>query len=87
MSKRVEFIDNIRDIANNKFKFNTGWTINAEINVIALDDCNFIVKVSNSNKILLFDNKDEEMSAMAFHYKRKMMLEQGGKEYNFTMAL
>lgn len=49
-----------------------------------------IVIVCNANDYIysingdLYDSKDEDMSPIAFHYRRKMLIENGGGEYKFT---
>lgn len=63
--------------------------VNANFNTsvyceMTISDDKYIVKISNGDEIILVNEKGDELSPMAFFYKRKMMLENGGREYKFS---
>ena len=51
---------------------------------IANDGESYLAKISNGDEIILTNDRGDELSPLSFFYKRKMMLEAGGREYKFS---
>ena len=64
---------------------NSNFTSSVYVEMILNTSNEYLAKISNGDKIILTNEKGDEMSPLSFFYKRKMMLEAGSaREYKFS---